>query len=78
MARDGQKDRICHWLPLPLFIGMGLDTLLNLIEGIQEAAGEEAGKRGDRATVIPDRSKIFLKMIGPEAQVLMIKASHRG
>lgn len=67
MARDGQNDRVCHWLPLTLFMGMGIDTLLNLIEGLQE------GKDGEG--IIPDRSKIYLKMIGPEARELMISAS---
>ena len=50
---------------------MGLDTLLNLIEGRQEGKDEDEKAN----VVIPDRSKIFLKMIGPEAQALMIKVS---
>jgi hypothetical protein len=79
MARDGQKDRICHWLPLTIFIGMGLDTLLNLIEGLQEERTDDGKKadlvpdRSKKADLVPDRSKIFLRMIGPEAQALMIK-----
>ena len=110
MARDGQKDRICHWLPLTIFIGMGIDTLLNLIEGLEvgmeghghglvsdktgdkkhamsgelhaaksgdinTAKNGELHRRSDGPRVIPDRSKIFLKMIGPEAQDLMLKTS---
>ena len=48
---------------------MGLDTLLNLIEGLQEERTDD----GKKADLVPDRSKIFLRMIGPEAQALMIK-----